>query len=358
MGGIREGRPGREAQILEIVEALGSSLVLDEVMGCAYPLLARLVPADHGVLCVSREGPRPGAAADYEWIVASLPDAFFRGYPEVAAHDFVRSAVVRAPNVALRDDDMISRGELEENVLRRRAWELGVRVEQVMAVLIDLGDGAHGGLTFYRDRRTPFSDRDRRALQALVSPLARTIRNCRAYRDTRSLGGALERALSRRGVGAVVVNGAGAEIARSELATALIDRWFPAGERAGGGLPALVARAARRGPVGLTKLALERPDADLRVSIERLPDALGAGLWLVEIEERPRLVPVPPGWRGKLTPREIEVASRALSGWERRRIADDLECSEETVKTHLGNLFLKLAVDGRAGLLARARRDG
>ena len=90
---------------LDLVEALGSALDIRVVLGRAYPPLLRLLDADSAALGVSPSG----RAEDFQWLVANLPDAFFACYPEMAAHDFVRAAVMRSPNVVLRDQEMVSR---------------------------------------------------------------------------------------------------------------------------------------------------------------------------------------------------------------------------------------------------------
>ncbi len=110
--GSREGKA-----TLDLLEALGSSLDIQVVLERAYRLLLALVPADHGALGISASG-RP---EDYEWIVSKIPPAFFAAYPEMGPHDFVRTSVSSRLNVVLRDEEMISRAELESNVMYRRA---------------------------------------------------------------------------------------------------------------------------------------------------------------------------------------------------------------------------------------------
>ena len=43
----------------------------------------------------------------------------------MAPHAFVRAHVAKRPNVVLRDDEMVSRSELERNMMYRRAREVG-----------------------------------------------------------------------------------------------------------------------------------------------------------------------------------------------------------------------------------------
>lgn len=54
----------------------------------------------------------------------------------------------------------------------------------------------------------------------------------------------------------------------------------------------------------------------------------------------------------RLSPREKDVARLAASGLANKQIADRLGISSATVKAHLGHVFEKLAVSGRAALAA------
>jgi DNA-binding NarL/FixJ family response regulator len=52
-----------------------------------------------------------------------------------------------------------------------------------------------------------------------------------------------------------------------------------------------------------------------------------------------------------LTERELEVARLVAEGDSNRRIAEKLFLSERTIESHLGNIFGKINVSSRAGLL-------
>jgi DNA-binding CsgD family transcriptional regulator len=52
----------------------------------------------------------------------------------------------------------------------------------------------------------------------------------------------------------------------------------------------------------------------------------------------------------KLTRRETDVLRRVLTGFKNMDIADDLEITEQTVKDHLSNIYMKLGVENRFGL--------
>jgi DNA-binding NarL/FixJ family response regulator len=60
----------------------------------------------------------------------------------------------------------------------------------------------------------------------------------------------------------------------------------------------------------------------------------------------------------RLTPRETEVVRLAIKGVPTRDIAARLAVRRGTVKVHLHNIYEKLQVNGRLGLVLFARRQG
>jgi DNA-binding NarL/FixJ family response regulator len=56
-----------------------------------------------------------------------------------------------------------------------------------------------------------------------------------------------------------------------------------------------------------------------------------------------------------LTPRQQEIASRVLRGVSNKRIAGELDLTEQTVKDHLSAVFRKLGIHHRTELAARVR---
>ena len=62
--------------------------------------------------------------------------------------------------------------------------------------------------------------------------------------------------------------------------------------------------------------------------------------------------------RDELTPREREVLRRLALGLSNREIADALCISDETVKTHVGAVLVKLQVENRAQAIVQALRRG
>jgi DNA-binding NarL/FixJ family response regulator len=61
---------------------------------------------------------------------------------------------------------------------------------------------------------------------------------------------------------------------------------------------------------------------------------------------------------GELTPREIEVLRHLALGRSNKEIATVLSISEETVKSHVGNLLGKLQVENRAQAIVQALKRG
>jgi DNA-binding CsgD family transcriptional regulator len=342
--------------ILDVVEALTSSLQLSQVLPRAYELLARLLPSDYAAICVSR----PEQPGDYEWAVAHMPLQFFARYQEMAAEDFVRHAVMRQPNRVLRDTEMVPRPVLERSLMYRHCRELGMPLEQVMAVLLDLKLDGHGGITLYRELPVPFSDREQALLQRLTPILASTVRNCRVLGMVERRGSLLESLFHHQGSECLVVRPPHLELMRTERATQLLERWFTPMERGAGGLPvALLEQLARlaAGHGGPDTWTRQGVGADLKVSFMALPEQSGgARPWALRLQESPHAPVMPASWSARLTKREQEVVACVLKGWDNQLIAEELGCSLATVKKHVNHVFEKLGLHSRAALLTRAAR--
>jgi len=344
-----------QALMFDMMEALTSSLELGEVLPRAYGMLSQLLPADYAALCVSR----PGQPAEYDWMVAQMPAEFFSHYHEMAAEDFVRGAVVRQPNVVLRDTEMVPREVLERSLLYQRCRELGMPLEHVMAVLLDVRSDWHGGLTLYRERHRPFSDKERGLLQRLTPVLASTVRNCRMLGESVQRGRVLESLFHHQGGESVVLAPPGAELMRTAGATALLERWFTPLERGRDGVPEVLReRLAKLVVEGEVGGAWERsgPEGRLLASFVPLPPMQGRRPWALVLKEVSDAVVLPAPWRERLTEREAQVAMCVLRGWDNQLVADELGCTLATVKKHLQRVFDKLGVPSRAALLYQAAR--
>ena len=347
---------GEQALLLDVVEALGSSLALGEVLGQAYGLLSRLLPADCAAMCVSQ----PELPGGYDWVLTQMPEVFALHYGELSTMDFVRDSVIQRPNQVLRDSEMVVPGALARTALYRRCHEIGFPMEHVMSVLL-AGDGDwHGGLTLYRERRRPFSDRDRALLQRLAPMVRNTVRNCRLLGQATRKGMVLDAIFHLRGGECVVVSPPALEVMRTEHATALLERWFSPLERGGSGLPPalleplgrLYRTPALKAPPAPEDWCRKGPEKNLRVSYVPLPpDGVGRRLWALMLREEPHASLLPQAWRARLTQREAEVAEGVLRGWDNQLIADHLGCALNTVKKHVQHVFDKVGVGSRATLL-------
>lgn len=346
------GRRSEAAVLAGLAEALTSSLDIEVVLERAYPFITTLVPADCGAIGVSWTG----AAEDYGWTVVDIPDAFFKSYPEMAPHDFVRRAVARRPNVVLRDEEMLGRREIEANPMYQRAREVGAPIEQVMSVMLHVEQGWQGGLSLYRERRRPFSERERDALQLATPALANAVRNCQLFRRADDWNQALEAMLSQRGSAAVIVSAAGRELGRSGGATRLLERWLSPHECRGPWFRDFLRDGLGRtqGSCGTIAFRTGEDGRVLEVSRVDLPRYGATRAVLLLLRERPGRVAAPVAWRSLLTRRELDVVSGVLRGWDNQLIAEELACARGTVKKHLQNAFDKLGVDSRASLIARA----
>ena len=59
-----------------------------------------------------------------------------------------------------------------------------------------------------------------------------------------------------------------------------------------------------------------------------------------------------------LSPRELQVLQLSATGFARRQIAEEIELSEATVKTHFEHIYRKLRVPDRASAVAEGLRQG
>jgi len=348
-----------QALMFDMMEALASSLALPEVLSNTYEVLARLLPAEHAALCVSK----PGHSTEYDWMVAQMPPSFFARYPEMAAKDFVRKAVEQRPNVVLRETEMVSPRDLKRSPFYDHCRELSMPLEHVMAVKLDVGLEWHGGFMLYREEGRPgFSDRERALLQRLTPVLTGKIRDCRMLSDVAGRGQLLEALFRHQGHETLVLTSSGAELMRTAQATPLLEKWFAPHERGRQGLPQVLAEHLKRLAGDRGHQVLEVPDTwqrpqsgqSLKVTFVPLPELAGQKLWALILQEVARETVMPSTWRTRLTPREAEVVQRLLRGWDNKLIAEDLRCKEGTVKKHLQRTFDKLGVCSRAALMCRA----
>jgi len=345
------------ALILQVQDAINSSLDFKEVFPQAYQAMAQLLPSDYGALCMSI----PGQPAAYEWLVTERLAPYFDAYARMSDEDFVRRSSMRHPGVVLRDTEMVSREVLERSSLYQHGHALGMPIERVMAVMLDVNEDWHAGLMLYRaDRRHPFDEHARDIFQWLTPRWAATVRNCRRFSEEVKHRHFLEVLGRYQKDSLLVLAPPSKEVKRTGRTTELLQKWFTASERGRSGVPkvllerlSVLVRAEGALKHGPDTWVRERADSKLKVTFVRLP-VEGQMLWVLTLEEVPR--DLLSTWRQKLTPAEVRIMESLLQGYTNKDIADDLRRAVGTVKKHLTRIYKKLGVDGRADFISRALR--
>lgn len=341
--------------ILDLITAFGEAPSLGEAFDEAYPLLKRLVPADHGALCLIPAE----ELGTFDWASADLPETFFRPYDEMAGEDFVLAAVSQSPNQAFRDQEMGQRSDLEKSRWYHYCRDLRMPIEHVMAAMLSVDQAWHGGLVLYRDRKKPFSDAERAVFQMLIKPLGSKLGICKRLWDTQQKATALETVMATTGLETIIFSPAGREVTRTQGASKLIERWYPSVPRGSGGVPEhlheRVKAAAKKGGVIASKEieTLERTHESLRVSLVPVPEQGRISLALFLEVCGPEIAPE---CLARLTPAQIAVVKCVIQGWETPTITEHLGIKAGTLKKHLWNIFEKLGVSNRAALIACCRR--
>lgn len=119
-----------------------------------------------------------------------------------------------------------------------------------------------------------------------------------------------------------------------------------------------VEQVLRSGASGLVGKQL-----DFAVLVQAIKAVAGGELWanrraaaqaMASLTELAARVPA---LDGHLTKREWEIADGVSQGLRNKEIAARLTISEKTVKSHLNNVFSKLKISGRIGLMAWAQAE-
>ncbi|MBZ4401447.1 LuxR C-terminal-related transcriptional regulator [Myxococcus faecalis] len=348
----------KELELRErIITALHSSLSLPLVLEATRAPLLELTPADHMGLCVMT----PGPPLDFQWLVPGHRLTLLDEYPRWADSDFVRAPIFAQPNVVLRDTQMLPRRALEASALYRRSQELDLRLEHVMAVLLPAKETLLGAFTLYRDRRVEFSEHEAALLTSLTPHLTNAIRNCRDMQAARSGARLLEELYNRPDAGFLVVLPPSRELLRSERARVLLDTWFAPSDLHASGIPGMLLERlqalTRMSPDERLKhnpLVSLRGETYLVVRFIELPQPEGPAQWALSMNEVPMSIPLPQNMRLQLTNRQVDIAQGILRNWSNEQIAEHLGLSEDTVKTHVRDIFGRLKVDNRADFLYQA----
>lgn len=352
----RRGGATRSGAILEVAEAFGTSLELQQVIRQGHDAIAQIVSAD-GVATCNSHADSPNR---YELSFTE------RGSPAISAQvavcdaDPIRKKLLSQPSRVWRDTDFGSRSAYENSDVYRIAATLGDPAAVMLSGLFPIGPSRHGTFTVYRTSHHPFSMCDRAGLQRVFGLIQRAITNCIRFAEVARSADVLDGFFSLRKLGVVVCDAGGRELMRNERAQELLDEWFNPGSRGCGALPELLRAHVRAlttssvlevpGPLELPHpttagMALQLSFAPLRARADRHCFAL-------VLEVRGALRPAPAHWRRRLTERELQVALLVRRGWNNATIASELGCAAGTVKKHLQSILDKLGVDNRMALIA------
>ncbi len=121
-------------------------------------------------------------------------------------------------------------------------------------------------------------------------------------------------------------------------------------------LTASVDEARMMGVLRAGAAGYVRKDAEPEVLLAAVR-AVARGRTYIDPSVARAMLPVTPS-PDDLTPREIEVLRHLALGRSNKEIADALFISDETVKTHVGNVLSKLQVENRAQAIVQALKRG
>ncbi|MDC0707416.1 helix-turn-helix transcriptional regulator [Stigmatella sp. ncwal1] len=342
-----------------VIATLNSSLSLPQVLEATQAPLLELTPADSVALCLMRITP----SLDFQWLVPGPRFRLLDEYADLSDHDFARPPIFAQPNVVLRDSEMLSRREYEHSLIYQRSRELDLSLEHIMAVLVPVRPDFLGALALYRTRRRSFSSRCAAVLSSLTAHLMNAVRNCSDVQAFTTGAHLLEDLYRRPDTAFLVVEPPHREVLRSPHAAVLLDRWFAPSDLHSSGLPLPLKER-------LDTLVRLDPDSRLEqnvwVSLQadgyrtvrfvELPAPEGPRQWALLMNEIPISIPLPAEMKRKLTPREVTIAMYLLRNWSDKQIADELDITLLTLKTHSRNIRNKLGIDGRADFIYQAAR--
>ncbi|NBD11679.1 helix-turn-helix transcriptional regulator [Corallococcus silvisoli] len=342
-----------------VISTLNGSLDLPQVLEAARAPLLEFAQADSVALCLMRTTP----SLDFRWHVPGHRLRVLDEYLGLAGHDFVRAPIFAQPGVVLRDPEMLSREEYEQNLLYQRSRELDLGLEHVMAVLLPIRPDFLCAVALYRTQRRPFSAQCAAALSSLNPHLVNTLRNCNDVQAFTTGGHLLEEHYRNPDTAFLVVELPHREVMRSRHAAVLLERWFAPSELHSSGLPLPLKEQldalVRMNPDSRVEKDVWvslRDDGYRRVRFIELPASEGPRRWALLLNEIPTSIPLPTEMRRKLTRRQITVAMYLLRNWPIQQIADELRISILTVDTHWKNIRDRLCIDSRADLLYQAAR--
>ncbi len=345
--------------VFELLHTLQEVPDVNLALAVAYPLIKKLVPSDHGAMCISRRD-KP---ALYDWTVAEMSPSFFRDYAELAKFDFVGQAVGRRPNLVLSDVEILplpERVDIERHPLYQYARSQHMPIEQILAVKMSTDPTWNGGLTLYRDKPRAYTAHEQQILQFLTQYLAAAMGARRHYGEAILHSKLIDSAFDLERTSVLVFSSDFRWIGGTSAADLAFKRCFGPKSCGADGLPRELSDKIKDLSRQILPMAPilpwvpSRPGAGAVVSF--VPSVKESGTrWYVFLDE------APDDWRAKLTPAELDVAVRAAQGWDNDVIAQDRSlvsgkpCSPNTIRTQINSIYIKLGIERREMLAARFR---
>ncbi|MFY2557374.1 response regulator transcription factor [Corallococcus terminator] len=319
--------------------------------------MLEFVQADAMAVCIMRIAP----SLDYRWHVPGSPIAILREYARVVDQDIFRAPIFARPEVPICDTQLLSHEEYKRTLVYQFSLELGQPLEHIMAVLVPIRPGIFGAVAFYRHKGRSFKDQSLAALSSLTTHLTNALGRCQDLQELDARAQLLLALYQRKDSAFLVVEPPTRELFRSPHATTLLERWFTPSDIHASGLPHVLKERldalVRMDPdsrLGKTLWVVNHPEGYRTCRFVELPASDGPRQWALLLTELPHSIPLPLDMQRELTPRELDIAKGVLRNWTNGQIADDLELSGQTVKSHVRNLFGKLGVDSRADFLYQA----
>lgn len=311
--------------ILRVIEALHSSLDLRVVLDQAAPPLLELMRVDRIALAVSR----PGTLDDYEWFSNALPEKLIPLCGPLA-------------------------GGTEPTLLCTFSRHAGAGPEQVMTMMLLRERELRCGLSLYRSSPQPFSERDAHIVRVLAPHAANAVRNSREHAE-RQREALLEPVFKHTGLAVLWLDAELHEITRTPVASGLIERYFSARERKQSALPEAILTPLREyfrsdsPDRPLPEAARDQPLSSLRLKYVPLPER---GVWAVVMSTIG--IDCPLALEQELPPRLLEIAASLVRGLSNEQIAQQGHTKLSTVKQQVSDIYRRLGVRGRKGLIQLA----
>jgi DNA-binding CsgD family transcriptional regulator len=234
-----------------------------------------------------------------------------------------------------------------------------------MGLCLAVEPATAAGVVVNRDRRRPFSSRDRRFAERLMPHLQTWFRIRQRIAGLELQKESGRSALDALGYGVAVADAQGAVQFLNETARTLIETSHGAlvlGRRLSSRFPGVAKQLAEAvhavGAKGSAGVSVRVPTggSSYQVGVMPLrPEGEAAGRVVLFIQDRDlaelraaRLLKM----RFKLTPAESRVAVRVLSGRGSEEIAQRLGVSLETIKSHLRSVYRKSGTSSKAEFVA------